>query len=419
MILRAFRKQKDNPVGLRAQDIGALATFASLPPQMLQTIAEHSGQQLVSPGKWAPDTEDDNCYFLANGTLQLLHDGKDRLKLTPDSPGTGYPLPAGPHWQVIAQTDASLLRVPRRYLELTREQKAATEDKATGGIELHEDDNEAQLYLEFHQMLKAGKYELPVMPDLAVRIGKAIDDPDTDNEDIARLIQLDPAVSARVMSVVNSAAFAGTTVIRSLQQAVARLGRQQVRNLVYSCIIKDLFRTESSMLKNSMKALWNHSCRVAAISSVLARYTPGLDPDRALLAGLVHDIGIIPLLQTARTHPRLAQSATVLEHLIDELKAEVGRLTLQAWHFDDELSGLAAHAEDWFRLGTAAPDYLDVVLVAQLHAFAGQPGGRQLPRIDQIPPFHRLALGKLTPRHSIAILDKAAREIDEVEQLLH
>ncbi|BAN68966.1 signal transduction protein [endosymbiont of unidentified scaly snail isolate Monju] len=382
---------------------------------MLRTIAAHSEVIELPAGPWQPRPEPEHCLFLDKGRLQLARPGQPPFYLDADQPAAAFPLPLDDTgWKALIP--CRLLRVPTRYLELSRGASSRTET----GIELTEDDAEADLYLECRDELKQGRFELPAMPELAVRIGKALDDPNTVNADIARLIQLDPALNARVMRVVNSAACAGRGRIGSLQQAVARLGRQQVRNLVFSCIIKDLFRTDSPVnLKSRIQALWRHSCRVAAISTILARLTPGLDPERALLAGLVHDIGAIPLLHAARNLPALQKAPGLLDHLIDDLKGEVGQLTLEHWHFDHELARVARHAEDWQRLGTAIPDYLDVVLLAQLHAAVGQGTGSRLPRIDQIPAFRRLALGRLTPRHSIAVLDEAKREIAEIEDLLH
>ncbi len=381
---------------------------------MLETIARHSRFVALDNGDWQTRREDGCRHFLVRGELYLEQTDGPRHRLRAQDPGAGYPLPVDEDWRIRPLGPARLIETPERYLGLCREQHSGP----SVAIELHEDDAEAQLYLEFHRELTQGGYELPALPDLAIRIGKAMDDPNTNNEDIARLVQLDPALSARLMSVVNSAAFAGSTPICSLNQAVARLGRQQVRNLVFSCIIKDLFRTESATLRQMMKALWDHSCRVAAICSVLARFTPGLDPDRALLAGLVHDIGVIPLLHTASNMPTLATSPAVLQRLVHEMKAEVGQLTLQTWHFDPALCRLAREAEDWYRIGSAIADYTDAVLIAQLHAFVGLPEGRGLPRIDAIPAFRKLALGKLSPRHSLGVLDQAAHEIEEVEQLL-
>ncbi len=415
VILRASKKITENkerhpdPKRLRR-----LYPYAEQHAAMLRIIAAHSEVVKLPAGPWQPRPEPEHCLFLDQGRLQLTRPGQRPFRLDAEQPAAAFPLPLDDtDWKAL--TPCRLLRVPARYLELSRGASSRTET----GIELIENDAEADLYLESRDELKKGRFELPAMPELAIRIGKALDDPNTINADIARLIQLDPALSARVMRVVNSVAYAGRERIGSLQQAVARLGRQQVRNLVFSCLIKDLFRTDSPVLKNRIHALWRHSCRVAAISAVLARLTPGLDPERALLAGLVHDIGAIPLLHAARNLPALQNAPGLLDHLIDDLKGEVGQLTLEHWQFDNELAMLARHAENWQRLGTAIPDYLDVVLLAQLHAAVGQDTDSHLPRIDQIPAFHRLALGRLTPRYSIAVLNEAEREIAEIEELLH
>ncbi len=414
VILRASKKIADERHRPEPERLRRLYPFAKQHHSMLETIAAHSEVIELAVGPWQPEADPAHCLFLDRGRLRFQRPEQAAMGLADEQPAAAFPLPLEQgEWRVLTPT--RLLRVPSRYLELARGASNHTDT----GIELIEDDAEAGLYLECRDELKQGRFELPAMPELAVRIGKALDDPDTLNADIARLIQLDPALSARVMRVVNSAACAGSQRIGSLSQAVARLGRQQVRNLVFSCIIKDLFRTDSAVLKARIDTLWRHSCRVAALSAVLARLTPGLDPERALLAGLIHDIGAIPLLHAARNLPSLQHAPELLDRLIDDLKGEVGQLTLQHWCFDEELALLARHAEDWQRLGSAIPDYLDVVLLAQLHAAVGQETGIRLPRIDQVPAFHRLALGRLTPRHSIAVLEEANREIGEIEQLLH
>lgn len=415
MILRAFKKPVVDDTGrLDHNEIKEISVFRKLPEPLLKSAAEHCEKVPISKGNWEAPDDPEFQYFLLSGELFLSTEGRPPVKLDQSSIGAKYPLPLT-GWNIAAQGPATLLKVPDRYLDLLRNSQPSTRN----GIELHESDDEAELYMELQQTLNNGNFNLPVLPDLALQIGKAIDDPATDNNDIARLIQLDPALGTRIMSVVNSAAFAGVTTIRSLPQAVSRLGRQQVRNLVYSCIIKDLFQSESPVLTRQMQKLWSHSRKVGAIASVLARRTPGLDPDQALLAGLIHDIGSIPLLNAAQSTPGLLESPSLLERLVDEMKAEIGQLTLQKWDFSEELCHLALHAEDWFRPGTAVADYLDVVLIAQLHAFAGSALQQHLPHMDQVPAFDKLALGRLTPEHSLAVLHEAEKEIGEIEKLLN
>lgn len=415
MILRASRKPAAPARNkISVEDVRKLQPFHSLHESLLQSVVANSHLLRPKSGTWTPDDPEGQLYFLRRGSLRFTADRQSQRQLTYDTPGACFPIPADGQWTIQVAPDTEILAIPARYLELDHSQHTSERS-----LEFQKDDIGGEIYLQFYEALKNDNYELPSLPDLAVRIGKAIDDPNTLNDDIARLIQMDPALATRVMSVVNSAAYGGVEPIRTLQQAVARLGRQQVRNLVFSCIIKGLFRTDSPVLKKSMKTLWSHSSRVAAISFVLARVTPGMDPNRALLAGLVHDIGAIPILQMARDNPQASSDPQLLGQLVDNLKAEIGSLTLGAWNFDPEMVALARDAEHWFRIGSAVPDYLDVVLLAQLHAYVGDTTKKDLPRIDQVPAFRKLALGQLTPRHSIGILEHAAKDIEEVERLLN
>jgi len=397
----------------RAEQLRQLVPFEQLSPGSLDLIAGHCRLETRAPGPVPHDPDQCMLAYLLEGRIAVTGTGPPRT-ITPDSPGGAFPLPLSARQRLRVVETSSLLWIPQRYLALTCD-KPGPRDEV---MELHEGGLEEQLYLDFHRSLQEGECELPSMPDLAVRIGKAIDDSNTQNSDIARLIQLDPALAARVMSVVNSAAFGPGHRIPNLQQAVARLGRQQIRNLVFSFIIRGVFRTGSELLQQRMKQLWSHSCHVAAVSFILARHTPGLDPDRAMLAGLIHDIGVVPILDHARNYPELIHDEQLLDRTIDALRGEIGALTLRQWHFEDDMLEIALHAEDWTRVGTALADYLDVVLVAQIHTYVGTPRIHQLPPIDRLPAFRKLAQGRLTPGHSLAVLERAAHDIEEVRQLI-
>jgi HD-like signal output (HDOD) protein len=92
-------------------------------------------------------------------------------------------------------------------------------------------------------------------------------------------------------------------------------------------------------------------------------------------------------------------------------------MVLRKWGFPGDMVQTVLHAEDWMRESERDADYTDLVIVAQLHAYAGSPNGRKLPPLFLVPAFHKLAGGVLTPQHSLAILEEAAAEIRTVEQL--
>ena len=399
-----------------ADSVRRLAPFADCNDVRIAQVCAASRLEHLPRGPLPPGDADDERVFLHRGKLTIESTNGLRQPLSHDQAGSVFPLPHAHVRQISALTPCQLIRVPSRFLLPV---SGGDVDMSGGyGIDCREGEIEDQLFLDFYQQLKAGKCELPSMPDLARRIGEVIDDPATASEHIARVIQSDPALAARVMSVVNSAAYGAGQSIASLPQAVSRLGREQIRNLVFSFIVRDIFQTDAVVLKQRMQALWSHSCHVAAIAAILARHTRGMDPERALLAGLIHDIGVVPVLDQARHHPQLLDNPQQLDRVIAELRGEIGALTMRQWGFGQDMVDIVAHAEDWQRMGSAIPDDLDVVLLAQLHAYIGTPRMTKLPHIDQIPAFRKLVGGELTPRGSLRVIEAASREIAELRQLL-
>ncbi len=267
--------------------------------------------------------------------------------------------------------------------------------------------------------LKSGKLQFPSIPDVAIRVGRAINDPNTDSHDIARIIQMDPTLTARLVKVVNSPAYGGRGKIESCPDAVTRLGRETTQNLIISFVLKNSFRTNSSALRTRMQNLWQHSAHVAALCHVLAKKTPGLSADKAMLTGILHDIGAIPLLRKAESYPELAAKPEVLDRFVYCLQARISAMILCEWEFADIYVEAALHSEDWTYEGTQQADYVDLLVIAQLHAYVGTSRSTQLPNIDDVPAFSKLALGELTPQKSLCILHEAEEEIRVVENILN
>jgi HD-like signal output (HDOD) protein len=132
----------------------------------------------------------------------------------------------------------------------------------------------------------------------------------------------------------------------------------------------------------------------------------------------MHDIGILPIINLARSQRELAENPRQLHLIIRRLKGEIGAVILREWGFPADFVLAAEHAEDWLQDIHEPPGYVDLVVLAQLHTYIGTKGMRQLPRLDLVPAFHKLALGRLTPRHSLHILENAKQNIQELQALL-
>ncbi|MCG7992511.1 MAG: HDOD domain-containing protein [Candidatus Thiodiazotropha lotti] len=316
-------------------------------------------------------------------------------------------------------TAVDLLSIPRELYDAIKRLPPVVNQRSNNTIELQDSEGpEDELYWEFHEAVQNNSLELPSMPDITMRIAKVINDSNSDSEDIAHVVQADPTVAARVISVVNSAAYRGKQPIDNLPDAVTRLGRSVTHNLVISFALGKLFQSRSKILQQRMLRLWKHVSYVAPICHELANVTPGLATDQALLCGLLHDIGALAIIGAARSKPELAENPELLDRVLNNLKGEVGAMVLRKWEFPDYFVQSALHAEDWMEDISHEPDYVDLVVIAQLHAFIGTPAMARLPRLDLVPAFHKLALGKLTPRHSIGIIENAREQIRELRDLL-
>jgi HD-like signal output (HDOD) protein len=405
------RSDTAQPVG--SEELALLRPYSGLPQDLLESAASVVERKEVKQGLITDALPADQAVFLQHGKLQLQTKTGYLLHLEADTPLARFPLP---HRSALVSLYASetcrFLIVPESVAPAPLDHQ----DHHLQRPELLPDETDAIEQLRTY--FRKDHCELPSLPDLALKIGKAIDDTKNDNEDIARLIQLDPALTARIISVVNSAAFGGVQKITSTQQATARLGRRKVRSLVYSCLLKSIFKVNSPGLKQRMEDLWQHSAYVAALSFVLGRQTPGIDPEQALLAGLVHDIGAVAVIGGINRYPVLARRPEVMNYAIDSMRLEAGSLTLREWHLEDTFLEVVRNAANWQRIGSAIPDNVDVVVLARLHALIGSSDQSQLPRIDQIPAFAKLARGELTPRHSLVMLEEAEADVREVRSLI-
>jgi len=398
---------------LTIKGLSALGAYAELAPTELEMALSLVDRIQVRQGLLNTELPADQRVFLETGSVQIQTHTGFVLLLKAGTSAARYPIPLKPDIaSLYAPEPCSFLCVPRSAdpVPQTPAKKSLARPNLTP--------EEARALKELRAYFRKEQCELPSLPDLALKIGKAIDNPNNANEDIARLIQLDPALTARIISVVNSAAFGGFNKIKSIHQATARLGRNKVRSLVYSCLLKSIFKINSSALKKHMEALWQHSAYVAALAFVLGRETPGIDPEQALLAGLVHDIGAVAAIGGINRFPQLAAREEVLDYTIASSRIEMGVLTLKQWGLQAELQDVVKNAENWFRMGTAIPENPDVVILAQLHALIGSRDQARLPRVDTIPAFFKLAHGELTPHHSLSILEEAEADVREVRALI-
>jgi HD-like signal output (HDOD) protein len=253
------------------------------------------------------------------------------------------------------------------------------------------------------------------LPELAIRINQAVQSQDADFKSIAATVATDPVIAARTMQVANSAMYAGVNRIESVQQAITRIGLLSTRAIVMTVVMKNLFTPITPVIQQRMHGYYGHSLRVAALSHVIASRLKGFDPERAFLAGLIHDIGTLPLLILADHHETMNTNAVLLDTVIAQLRSPVGETLLRQWGFESEFADVALHAEDWMRCVHTA-DYCDIVQVAQLHCqLVGGSKPANAPAISDMPAFVRLEMQRIDP---VKLVMQAQQDIREIITLL-
>ena len=136
--------------------------------------------------------------------------------------------------------------------------------------------------------------ELATLPDVYVRVRAVLDDATSSHEDVAAAIATDPALSARLLRIANSAFYGRPGSIATVSRAVGLLGTQQVHDLVLATTVIQAFGDLANGA-GSPHEFWINSLRTACAAKLLAEHCHILDSERLFVAGLLAQVGLLLL----------------------------------------------------------------------------------------------------------------------------
>jgi HD-like signal output (HDOD) protein len=264
--------------------------------------------------------------------------------------------------------------------------------------------------------LARGELAFPTSARVAMKVRQALDDPECHIEAAVKLVQAEPLLSARVVAMANSASYnRSRQEITDVRTSVLRLGFGTVRLLASALVTRQLSGGEAGHANQKVAAqLWEHTAHVAALARVIAQRVTNVDPETAMFAGIVHEVGGFYLLSRAKDFPGLLDDD--FEDWVEAGEADVGRAVLKVLDVPGPV--LAAIQEYWDgQLKTPPCTLGDTLLLCDALAPVASPlreigsrkrGGDLNARVDQ-------AIGDET---LIRILDESADEVGSLTAAL-
>lgn len=234
---------------------------------------------------------------------------------------------------------------------------------------------------ESNNILRIRRYikSMPSLPTTVAKVMEICNNPKTSPTDLDRVISLDPVLMGKVLKLINSAYYGLQNQVTSLVRAIIMLGVNTVKNLALSTAILDKLADKSGFRALNMEGFWRHSLCVGVVAKMIARKkgVPAQRLDEFFAAGLLHDIGKIPLNNALSDEyvkaMTLADHERIPIHLaekraIDIDHAEVGSMIAEAWHLDGPIADAIRFHHDVALFDGKNSDIVLAVAVADYYA---------------------------------------------------
>ena len=267
---------------------------------------------------------------------------------------------------------------------------------------------------EINLAIDSDKLVLPTLPEMALKVREVADDDNASIKQLCDVISNDAALTARIIKVANSPLFRAPREIEDLNMALSRLGMQYTCNLATGLAMQQMFQATTDLIDSRLRDVWTRSSEMAGMCHVLCKHRTNLRPDQAALAGLVHQIGVLPILSYAEENANLLNDSFSLDKVIEEVHPQLGVKILTAWEFPSELRQIPVEYLQ-FHKDKPSADYADLVTVSLLQSYAGT--NHPLAQMDyaQIKAFERLGLD---PTIEAAEADDLSEEMEAAMSML-
>ena len=265
--------------------------------------------------------------------------------------------------------------------------------------------------------LSGGKIELPGFPHIVMRVQRVLADENADNNRIVKVLGSEPVLASQIVRMANSAALNPAGVpVTDLRTAVSRVGLDTVRSATIAFAVRQL--RDAPILKGleaPLGLLWKRSVLVASLSCVIARRLTNLNPDTALLAGLLQGIGRLYILTRASGHRALFADQDAYQSIEHDWHLSIAAALLENWGIADEIVQAVHESENFERDARGPVGLADVLVVGTILAeHHNQPQVLQA-QVHCAKPLHKL---KLNAAACEAFINESSKDIESLRVAL-
>jgi HD-like signal output (HDOD) protein len=187
--------------------------------------------------------------------------------------------------------------------------------------------------------LDTGNLNFPTSMDISLRIKQLADDPDSSIDDIVTVVRAEPVLSAKVIRMANAMLLNPYGAhITSINNAVRRIGLAALRCLAFAVAAEQLIQDHRSpQLRGIASQLWRHSADVASWAYAFAHSLRATNPDTAMLAGMMVDIGQFFLLARVNNYPALESDLERFAEFVSIWHDPISRSVLEAFELPEDI----------------------------------------------------------------------------------
>lgn len=192
--------------------------------------------------------------------------------------------------------------------------------------------------------------DLPTIPVVATQVLQLLDSPDVQIEEVADLMLSDQVMTARVMKMINSPVYKPEHEITSLKRALVYLGLRHIREVALTTSLINAFDENKGVME--INAFWEHSFGVGMVSKIIARKVGYPDLEKAYIAGIIHNLGIVFLSNFMRDEfqavldrikDKPVKMIDVEIELLGTSHCEIGLCMARKWNFPEVYCEVIAH----------------------------------------------------------------------------